>query len=117
MCDVWDQSKPFPNSERDRRRLRQPITLRVVGLLAGSVLQGNLLIGEQNLLNLFPEIEGQQLFLIRLEGKGQQSRGGRHSLRIAAEDYGFDAVPTKTRLAEFLAVQNTYLSPSNPSAL
>jgi hypothetical protein len=43
----------------------KPVTLEVVGLLAGSVLQGNVLMSEANFLKLFPDSAGRKLFLIR----------------------------------------------------
>ncbi|MCG8449782.1 MAG: ABC transporter permease [Pirellulales bacterium] len=86
------------------------VTLQVVGLLAGSVLQGNVLMGEVNFLKLFPDTAGYRLFLIRNAddhfAKGELAEW----LETQLEDYGFDATSTKEQLANFLAVQNTYLS-------
>src|SRR5207245_6561154 len=41
------------------------VKFQVVGLLANSVLQGNLLIGEADFKRLFPQISGYRFFLIR----------------------------------------------------
>ncbi len=88
----------------------QPITLEVVGLLAGSVLQGNVLMSEANFLRLYPDAAGQKLFLIR-NGNSKLSNNELASLlETRLVDHGFDAVSTTGRLAEFMAVQNTYLS-------
>lgn len=86
----------------------QEVTLQVVGLLAGSVLQGDVLMSEANFLRLFPETEGHQLFLI----KGDSLSIGELASLLEAnlEDFGFDVVNTHDRLADFMAVQNTYLS-------
>ncbi len=88
----------------------QPITLQIVGLLSGSVLQGNAMIGESQLLRLFPETSGQRLFLLQTTKSKLSEDELSALLESQLEDYGFDAVLTTKRLAGFLAVQNTYLS-------
>jgi len=90
--------------------INQPVTLQVVALLSGSILQGNVMMSETNLLRLYPETAGQQLFLIRSESDRPEPETLATILESQLDDYGFDAVLTKKRLAGFLAVQNTYLS-------
>lgn len=90
-------------------------TLQVVGMLTNSIFQGDLLISEQALLELYPETAGQRLFLIRAsEQEGGEEAGKVQELSERLEsqlvDYGFSAEDAEQRLAEFLAVQNTYLS-------
>jgi hypothetical protein len=88
----------------------QPITLQIVGLLANSVLQGDVIVSEANFLRLYPETAGKRFFLIR-RGEGSLPIEELASLlETQLEDYGFDAVDARQRLAELLAVQNTYLS-------
>jgi ABC-type antimicrobial peptide transport system permease subunit len=107
----------------------RPVTLEAVGLLNNSVLQGNLLISEQNFLRLFPDTGGYRFFLIEQPADeiAARTRGERRSRSMEeasranrtevarilestlAED-GFDAVDARQQLAQFLAVQNTYLS-------
>ena len=90
--------------------LNQPVTLEVVGLLSNSVVQGNILISEENFLKLFPENVGRRFFLIR-RGEGSPTNAELSSLlETQLEDFGFDAVDARQRLSELLAVQNTYLS-------
>jgi putative ABC transport system permease protein len=84
------------------------LQLRVVGLLANSVLQGNLLISEADFKRLFPQISGYRFFLIRSPpGKSDQIAG---ILEDRLGDEGFDTVDSRKRLDELLAVQNTYIS-------
>jgi ABC-type antimicrobial peptide transport system permease subunit len=84
------------------------ITFRVVGLLANSVLQGNLLIGESDFKLLFPQISGYRYFLIRSpDGKSHQVAS---ALEGSLSDEGFDVTDAYERLADLLAVQNTYIS-------
>ncbi len=87
----------------------QPVTLEIVGLLANSVLQGRLLVSDANFVRLFPNSSGQQFFLIRSDRDALTTQLA-PALEEKLEDYGFDVVSTQSRLAGFLAVQNTYLS-------
>ncbi len=89
----------------------QPVTLEVVGLLAGCILQGDVLMSEENFLRLYPAAAGYQMFLIRKNSQ-QETDGTSVSglLESRLEDFGFDVANARTRLAEFQAVQNTYLS-------
>lgn len=93
-------------------------TLRIAGMLDGSVFQGVLLMSETNFLKLFPEQAGFRYFLIgdrRFEKDRRaltkdQARELSDLLETALAPYGFDVEPIGDRLANFLAVQNTYLS-------
>jgi ABC-type antimicrobial peptide transport system permease subunit len=87
----------------------QRATLEVAGLLANSVLQGDVIISEQNFLTLFPEEAGQRFFLIRSGESATPAEIGA-ILEAQLEDFGFDIVDARQRLGELLAVQNTYLS-------
>lgn len=82
--------------------------LEVAGMLDGSVFQGVLLMSERNFLRLFPDRAGFQYYLIEVD----PADAARLSTLLETElgDYGFDVVRTSDRLAEFLSVQNTYLS-------
>jgi ABC-type antimicrobial peptide transport system permease subunit len=85
-----------------------PVRLRVVALLADSIFQGDLLIGEANFLRLFPDNAGSRFFLV--ETPPERIATVKNTLEQNLGDYGFSAETTGQRLAEFLAVQNTYLS-------
>ncbi|MEW4490794.1 FtsX-like permease family protein [Thalassoglobus sp. JC818] len=83
-------------------------SLEIVGMFANSVFQGVLVMSEENFREVFPEEVGFEYFLIEtpLEAAGTVSDAFESSLG----DYGFDAERVEDRLADFLAVQNTYLS-------
>jgi len=84
------------------------ITFRVAGLLSNSVLQGSLLIGEADFKRLFPQTSGYRFFLIRSPpGKVDEVAS---VLEDRLGDEGFDTVDARARLADLLAVQNTYIS-------
>jgi ABC-type antimicrobial peptide transport system permease subunit len=84
------------------------VKLRIVGLLQDSVFQSGLLMSEKNFLKLYPGQEGYNLFLI--DTREQQPAMVKELLESALADRGFEVTPTATRLEEYLAVENTYLS-------
>lgn len=83
----------------------QPIHFRVVGLLANSVLQGSLMIGQGNFETHFPNINGYRSFLVRTPRPNEVAQ----VLENRLGDVGMDMTPTRTVLARLMAVQNTYL--------
>ncbi len=85
----------------------RPIRFRVAGLLADSILQGVLLIGEANFQRLFPNESGYRFFLVDVpEGVERQIKEG---LEERFSDEGLEFVSARKVLAQLLAVQNTYL--------
>lgn len=98
------------------------VHFRVVGLLAGSVLQGKLIIGERAFENVFPSSTGYQYFLFAMQG-GDASESAASELSDRDDevdeiaevlesrlvDAGMDVQRADHVLAGLLAVQNTYL--------
>jgi ABC-type antimicrobial peptide transport system permease subunit len=82
--------------------------LEIVGMLANSVLQGVLVMSEEHFRTLFPREAGFRYFLIDCPAEDASTLS--NLLEQTLGDSGFDAEPTVVRLANFLAVQNTYLS-------
>ncbi len=90
-----------------------PVRLRVVGSLADSILQSELVMSENNFLRLFPEQDGYRFFLIDTPAANHssaQSSAIATTLEDRLSDFGFDVVSTGERLANFHRVENTYLS-------
>ncbi|QDT13272.1 FtsX-like permease family protein [Planctomycetes bacterium K23_9] len=85
----------------------KPVYFRVVGLLLNSILQGRLMIGEENFQKAFPDISGYQFFLIGGDNDDQDAIASTLENRLG--DVGMDVSDTKTVLSGMLAVQNTYL--------
>ena len=85
-----------------------PVTLRIVGTLADSVLQSELIVPEQAFMRLFPRDEGYRIWLI----EAPPDRLDRIStlLEDRLSDFGVDATDTRARLASYHQVENTYLS-------
>jgi hypothetical protein len=86
-----------------------PQRLRLVGALADSVFQGELVIAEKQFLHLFPEQQGYRFFLIDTPQTATPTAIAA-TLEDRLSDFGFDVVPTAERLANFHRVENTYLS-------
>jgi ABC-type antimicrobial peptide transport system permease subunit len=84
------------------------IRLRFVASLADSVFQSELLMSEENFVRLFPEQQGYRVLMIDVPLEKASEVVA--SIESTASDLGADAIPTAQRLAEFHAVENTYLS-------
>jgi hypothetical protein len=85
-----------------------PVRLRVVGLLADSVFQSELVMSEGNFLRLYPRQEGFSYFLV--DPPAGRSEDIRSVLETALTDRGLIATTARERVAAYLAVENTYLS-------
>ena len=90
----------------------RPIVFQYVGAVRDSVLQGELIISEENFTRLVPAVQGYRRFLI--DDPAVQSRQAAEVLAATLErelaPFGFDAVSTAERLDAFHRVENTYLS-------
>ncbi len=84
------------------------IRLRIVGALADSVLQSELVIGEGAFVELFPRREGYNVWFI--ETGGQNAAAVATVLEDRLSDYGVDVTDTRARLQSYHRVENTYLS-------
>ena len=90
----------------------KPIVFRFVGAISDSVLQGQLIVSEENFTRVFPSQQGYRFFLI----EDPSVRSAEEADRVAGvlekelAPFGFDAVSTAERLAAFHRVENTYLS-------
>jgi ABC-type lipoprotein release transport system permease subunit len=86
----------------------EPIRLRLVGALADSLFQGELLMSEENFRIAFPEVEGYRFFLLDAAAGAPGELTSLLEERLS--DFGLDVSPTAERLATFHRVENTYLS-------
>ncbi len=82
--------------------------LRLVGILKRSILQGSIIIWDDKFVKRFPSENGYRMFLI--DAPQGQSDAVAEKLSFAMRDFGLEVVPAGRRLAEFAAVENTYLS-------
>jgi ABC-type antimicrobial peptide transport system permease subunit len=85
-----------------------PFEVELVASLAGSILQGDIIISEDAFLDGFPSISGTRVFLVDVpESNGDNVKS---FLAKQMRDRGLELEGTTARLAEFLVVENTYLS-------
>ena len=85
---------------------------KAVGFLSNTILQGSLLMSQQDFLKAFPEVAGYQYFLVD-EGEVAFDTTDSPTVGILEDrlsDLGFDARSAPKLLANFMTVQNTYLS-------
>jgi len=84
------------------------VTLRLVALLKGSVLQGEVILHERDFTRLYPSASGYAVHLI--ESAPERTAELKRVLERSLSDFGPAVTPTAQRLADLQAVQNTYLS-------
>jgi len=86
--------------------------VRIVGTIATSILQGNLIIAKDRFKQLYPREQGSRMFLIDIAQDTAPQRADEvaTALTRAMSDIGLALTPAKQRLADFSAVQNTYLT-------
>ena len=94
----------YPNSSAPQ------FALKIVGMLDSSVFQGVVVMSDQNLKRLAPEVSGSRYFLIETDANEASIQQAAGALETGLNAFGVDTEPVSQRLAGFLAVQNTYLS-------
>jgi hypothetical protein len=104
----WALGKKLGDTLEYRDERGDPFQVQIVGTLSNSILQGNLLISEEAFNEKFPSSSGYRMFLV--DAPKQTSEKTRNLLSSALEDIGLDLVPAPGRLAEYNAVENTYLA-------
>jgi putative ABC transport system permease protein len=77
----------------------EPVRLRIVGALADSLLQSEIVIGEADFVRLFPRQEGYRLWLI--ETAAERSPEVATMLEDRLSDFGVDLIDTRQRLAAY----------------
>lgn len=86
----------------------QPLKVRIAATISGSMLQGQVVISEKHFIERFPNAAGYRFFLV--DCPPAASASVRESLSRQLGDRGLELLPAGQRLAEFNAVENTYLS-------
>ncbi|MEM6472879.1 MAG: FtsX-like permease family protein [Planctomycetota bacterium] len=85
----------------------QSLYFKVVGLLENSLLQGRLMVGEENFVSVFPEVNGYRFLLVETANADQDVIAGVLETRLG--DTGLDVSDSSDVLSGMMAVQNTYL--------
>lgn len=100
----WGLGKAIGDTLIYQSETGEQLVLKLVGGLANSVFQGNLLIADQYFYSNFPSVSGSQVFLI------DAPEAERESLQRAFRNYGIDLSLAKDRLLLFYQIENTYLN-------
>jgi hypothetical protein len=89
-----------------------PLVLRFVAALRDSVLQSEIVIGEEPFVRLFSGHHGFRYFLVDAPGVRSSEQAGvlAQAVERALAPFGVDAVSASERLDAFHRVENTYLS-------
>lgn len=83
------------------------IQVKLQAMLAGSVLQGKMIISEQAFLASYPDVAGYRTFLI--DAPADKIAEVSEHLTRQLEPRGLALESAKTRLETFMSVQNTYI--------
>jgi ABC-type antimicrobial peptide transport system permease subunit len=86
----------------------RPVTIRIVGIIANSILQGGLVIDEDDFTRIFPSHGGHQMLLVQTPPAEANHVAAK--LSQAFSDAGLEVTPANRRLAQYNAVENAYLS-------
>lgn len=105
---VWALNRSVGQTFTIRAEDGRVIRLRLVAGLANSVLQGNLVIARETFQDLFPSVSGSRVFLVDAPAENREQLGD--DLRATFRDQGLELIPASVRLAQFAAVENTYLA-------
>jgi ABC-type antimicrobial peptide transport system permease subunit len=82
--------------------------IRIAGAVANSILQGSIIIDERAFVQRFPGEGGYRMFFIDAPSNTVSEVSA--TLSRALQDVGLELTPAAKRLAQFNAVQNTYLN-------
>ncbi|MEN9574188.1 MAG: hypothetical protein RL514_2043 [Verrucomicrobiota bacterium] len=104
---LWALGKKLGDTVDFTDERGKPFKVRLVAALAGSVLQGNLIIAEDEFTARYPGEAGYRFFLV--DAPPERAAEVSATLTKALRDFGLELTPTTRRLAQFNAVQNTYL--------
>ncbi|HEY1172857.1 MAG TPA: ABC transporter permease [Verrucomicrobiae bacterium] len=105
---MWAMGKKVGDTLDFRDERGQVFKVRIVGAVANSILQGNLLIDEAALVAKYPSESGHRMFLI--DTPAERAKEVSATLTKALQNEGLELTSTAQRLNAFNAVQNTYLS-------
>ena len=84
------------------------VKLRIVGTLADSPFQSELLMADAHFLRLFPKADGYRVFLVRTPPGAEADIS--KALRVGLRENGLVVTPTREKVAAYQAVIGAYLS-------
>ncbi len=105
---VWGLGKNIGDELEYTDEKGQVMRVRIVGMLKNSILQGCLLIAENECIGRFPSESGYRVLLV--DAPLDRADAVQQSLTTDMQDFGLVLTSTQARLATFSEVENTYLS-------
>ncbi|MHC5060887.1 MAG: FtsX-like permease family protein [Planctomycetota bacterium] len=105
---VWAIGKKMGDELEYVDEMGRKFKLRIVGMLKNSILQGSMIIADDDFVRHFPSEDGYRVFLIDAPEQKADKTGIEISKGL--QDFGVDVVSSAERLAQFNTVENTYLS-------
>lgn len=104
----WGLGKKVGDTLIYQNEAGQEMKLKIIGGLANSIFQGNVLIDEDVFLKHYPSNSGSNVFLV--DGAADNLEESKNDLVRAFRNEGLEIEDTANRLAMFNQVENTYLS-------
>ncbi|HEC42763.1 MAG TPA: FtsX-like permease family protein [Bacteroides sp.] len=104
----WGLGKKVGDTLFYRNESGDSLKIKLIGGIAPSVLQGNVIISDKNFLDHYPSSSGASVYLV--EPAQDEEDESITDLTRALRDNGWYMTDSHLRLAEFESVQNTYLS-------
>ena len=105
---VWALGKSIGDELEYSDERGRTFRLRLVGMVKNSILQGSLIIDADEFVKRFPSEDGYRTFLV--DAPRQKADRVMEKLANRLRDFGIELTPATRRLAEFNAVEHTYLS-------
>jgi putative ABC transport system permease protein len=105
---VWGLGKSVGDTLMYLDESGKSLKIKLVGGLANSIFQGNIIISEKAFVKKYPSISGSKIFLV--DAPFSKIEDITEKINWSLQDQGIDITPTYDRLAQFAQVENTYLS-------
>ncbi len=104
---LWAMGRKVGESLTYRDERGEPFEVKLTAGLANSMLQGSVLISERDFVRRYPSVSGHEVYFVQASGDVQVFE---REVEFILADYGVEIISASERLAEFHAVQNTYLA-------
>ncbi|MFC1553680.1 FtsX-like permease family protein [candidate division KSB1 bacterium] len=105
---VWGMGKSVGDIIEYISESGEIFKVKLVGGLANSIFQGNIIISEKAFLDKYPSTTGSNIFLV--DTPISESEDIYQKINWALQDQGVDLTHSSDKLAQFNKVENTYLS-------
>jgi len=102
----WGLMKSIGDTILYKTEEGKDLKLKLVGGLANSVFQGNVIIAEDHFNRAFPSVSGSNLFLVDVPDTTSVFK----DLQSGMRNYGPEIIRTTDRLLSFYTIENTYLN-------